>query len=142
MKIEITKGKSPLAEVFASPPSVEGEADYQKLMFVEELLALMKQQNISRGELARRMQVQPSRITSMLSGSNNFTIETMVRAARAVGAKYHGRLTPASKTVHWQIWETTEAHTAPLHAESADKKAAEVTFEILSFSHDDAAAAA
>jgi hypothetical protein len=35
----------------------------------------------------------PSRITSLLSGTNNFTIETMVRAARAVGAKYHHGLT-------------------------------------------------
>jgi hypothetical protein len=44
------------------------------------------------------MDSSPSRITSLLSGTNNFTIETMVRAARAVGAKYHQGLTPDSES--------------------------------------------
>jgi plasmid maintenance system antidote protein VapI len=110
MKIELTKGKNPLADLFAAPLSVEGEADYQKLMFVEELLALMKEQGISRGELARRMEIQPSRVTSMLSGANNFTIETMVRAARAVGARVHQKLVPAEKQIRWQMWSDKEIH--------------------------------
>jgi len=98
MKVEITKRTSPVAEFFAAPLSIEGEAEYQKLLFVEELLGIMKKHGISRAELARRMDARPSRITSMLTGTNNFTIETMVRAARAVGAKYHHGLTPASKS--------------------------------------------
>ena len=89
MKIEITKGASRVAKFFAEPLSVEGEADLHKLIFAEELLRIMKSQGISRTELARRMDSSPSRVTSLLSGTNNFTIETMVRAARAVGAKYH-----------------------------------------------------
>lgn len=93
MKIKITKGNSPLAKFFAKPLSVEGEADLHKLVFADELLRIMKSQGISRTELARRMDSSPSRITSLLSGTNNFTIETMVRAARAVGAKYHHGLT-------------------------------------------------
>ncbi len=97
MKVEITKGKSLVAEFFAAPASIEEESERQKLLFVEELLEIMKTQGISRAELARRMDARPSRITSMLTGTNNFTIETMVRAARAVGAKYYHGLTPASK---------------------------------------------
>lgn len=101
MKIEITKGRTPLADLFAAPLTPAGEADFHKLMFVEELLRLMKEQNISRVELARRMEVQPSRVTTMLSGTNNFTIETMVRAARAVGAEYRHGLAIPGKPVRW-----------------------------------------
>ncbi len=86
MKITITKGDNPVGRLFAETPSIESEAEYRKLMIVEELLTLMAEKGISRGELAKRMEVQPSRITAMMTGSNNFTIETLVRAGRAVGA--------------------------------------------------------
>jgi plasmid maintenance system antidote protein VapI len=86
MKITITKGDNPVSRLFAEPPSIESEAEYRKLMIVEELLTLMAENDITRAELARRMDVQPSRVTSILSGTNNFTIDTLVRAGRAVGA--------------------------------------------------------
>ena len=100
MKIIITKldPTDPLVQAFAEPPSVEGEAEYRKLMIVEELLQLMKEQGITRSELAKRMGVQPSRITSMMSGSNNFTIETLVRAGRAVGAEIEMHFVPMKKS--------------------------------------------
>ena len=97
MKIRITKGDNPIGKLFAETPSIEAEAEYQKLMIVEELLAMMKEQGISRSELAKRMGVQPSRITSMMTGSNNFTIETLVRAGRAVGADIELHLVPMKK---------------------------------------------
>lgn len=87
MKITITKGDNPVGRLFAETPSIESEAEYRKLMIVEELLTLMAEKGISRGELAKRMEVQPSRITAMMTGANNFTIETLVRAGRAVGAE-------------------------------------------------------
>jgi plasmid maintenance system antidote protein VapI len=95
MKVRYTKGDNPISKLFAEPPSIEGEAEYQKLMIVEELLQLMEEQGISRSELAERMGVQPSRVTSMLTGSNNFTIETLVRAGRAVGAEIELHFVPA-----------------------------------------------
>ena len=99
MKVKITrrKGDNPYAELFSGPLSIEGEAEYRKLMIVEELLQIMKKQGITRSELAKRMGVQPSRITSMMSGSNNFTIETLVRAGRAVGAELHQHFVPIKK---------------------------------------------
>jgi transcriptional regulator with XRE-family HTH domain len=66
-------------------------------MIVEELLTLMAENGISRGELAKRMEVQPSRVTSMLTGTNNFTIETLVRAGRAVGADIELHFVPMKK---------------------------------------------
>jgi plasmid maintenance system antidote protein VapI len=98
MKVTIEssrKGENEIGRLFAGPPSIESEAEYQKLMIVEELLTLMKDQGISRSELAERMGVQPSRVTSMLTGSNNFTIETLVRAGRAVGADIELHFVPA-----------------------------------------------
>ncbi len=97
MKITITKGDNPVSRLFAETPSIESEAEYRKLMIVEELLTLMAENGISRGELAKRMEVQPSRVTSMLTGANNFTIETLVRAGRAVGADIELHFVPMKK---------------------------------------------
>lgn len=97
MKITITKGDNPVSRLFAETPSIGSEAEYRKLMIVEELLTLMAENGISRGELAKRMDVQPSRVTSMLSGANNFTIETLVRAGRAVGADIELHFVPMKR---------------------------------------------
>jgi len=97
MKITITKGDNPVGRLFAETLSIESEAEYRKLMIVEELLTLMAEKGISRGELAKRMEVQPSRITAMMTGSNNFTIETLVRAGRAVGADIELHFVPVKK---------------------------------------------
>ena len=94
MKIQITKGRTPVSDFFAAPLSVEGEAELQNLRFADALVELMKEQNISRIELARRMGIQPSRVSAILSAAGNFTTQTMIRAARAVGAKYHHRIVP------------------------------------------------
>lgn len=108
MKLIITKGTNPVAELFAAPLSLEGETDLHRLQFAQALFALMQEQEISRGELARRMGVPPSRVTAILSGDGNFTLQTMVRAARAVNAKYHHCLAPASQSVHWKATEKAE----------------------------------
>ena len=97
MKITITKGDNPVSRLFAETPSIASEAEYRKLMIVEELLTLMAENGISRGELAKRMEVQPSRVTSMLTGTNNFTIDTLVRAGRAVGADIELHFVPMKK---------------------------------------------
>ena len=94
MKIRITHGDNELGRRFSRTPSVAGETEYKKLMIVEDLLQLMEEQGITRSELAKRMGVQPSRVTSMLTGTNNFTIETLVRAGRAVGAELQQHFVP------------------------------------------------
>jgi plasmid maintenance system antidote protein VapI len=99
MKITYTrrKGDNPYADLFSGPLSIEGEAEYRKQWIVHELLGLMEEQGITRAELARRMEVQPARVTSMLTGANNFTIETLVRAGRAVGADIELHFVPMKK---------------------------------------------
>lgn len=97
MKIKYVKGYNPYSDLFSGPLSIEGEAEYRKQWIVHELLGLMEEQGITRAELARRMEVQPSRVTSMLTGANNFTIETLVRVGRAVGADIELHFVPMKK---------------------------------------------
>jgi transcriptional regulator with XRE-family HTH domain len=57
--------------------------------FTEELHNLAEQQQISRAELARLLGTSPAYITKIFSGNVNFTIDTMVRLARALGGQLH-----------------------------------------------------
>jgi len=60
----------------------------------EELTRWMEENRISRSELAARIGVSAPYITKILKGNVNFTIDTMVRLARAVGANLELHLTP------------------------------------------------
>ena len=139
MRIKISKKPNPLADLFSEPLSVESDAEFQKLMFVEELLAIMEREGISRRELARRMGVQPSRITSMFTASNNFTIETMVRAGRAVGAALSLHLTPEKLKTRWIDFEDSFGQT--FRPQAATQKFATPFTVTQTSSSDDAKAA-
>jgi len=101
MKIIRKKVHNPLAEDFAKPRELDEEVVFRKLTVVEELLQFMKRQGINRSQLAERMNVPPSRITKMLSGDSNLTIDTLVRAGRAVGADLAQTFVPQGFAVHW-----------------------------------------
>ncbi len=62
--------------------------------FTEELHKLAEQKGLGRADLARLLGVSPAYITKVFRGDVNFTVETMVRLARAVGGKLHLHLTP------------------------------------------------
>ncbi len=55
--------------------------------FTEDIFTLMEQRGVTRAELARRMGSSPAYVTKMLRGNTNFTIESMVRIARALDGK-------------------------------------------------------
>ncbi len=102
MNIKIVKKNNPLAEAFAeSLKTIESRVERQKLSIVEELLQFMKREGINRSELAERMGVGPSRITAMLSGDSNLTIDTLVRAGHAVGADLAQTFIPQGEKGHW-----------------------------------------
>ena len=56
------------------------------LKFTMRLHELMQEQGISKTELARRLGVSQPYVTRVLKGSDNLTVGTMVKLARAVGA--------------------------------------------------------
>ncbi len=102
MKITYSHEPNPLAKAFARAlESVEAEVEYRKLTVVEELLQYMKRNGINKGELAERMGVSNSRITAMLSGDSNLTIDTLVRAGRAVGADLVQTFVPHGQKGVW-----------------------------------------
>lgn len=83
-----------LSEMFAEAAATEDFAiESAKLSFTEDMLAIMKKIGMSRVELARKMNVNPSRITALLRGTQNFTFDTAVRVARALNAEFCPKLT-------------------------------------------------
>jgi transcriptional regulator with XRE-family HTH domain len=52
--------------------------------FTEDLYRLMEQRGVNKAELARRLDSSPAYVTKVLRGNTNFTIESMVRLARAL----------------------------------------------------------
>jgi len=111
MNIIRKKDKNPLAKAFARPLSDDAEIEYRKLTVVEELLQYMKRSGVKRTELAKRMGVVPSRITKMLDGTENLTIDTLVRAGLAVGAELHQTYTPKGHKVRWLTYMSSKSET-------------------------------
>lgn len=146
MKIIRTKVRNPLAEDFArSIKSIESEIEFRKLIVVEELLQFMKREGIKRTELAKRMNVSPARITAMLSGENNLTIDTLVRAGRAVGAELHQTFAPEGKKMKWTSYDPAETHesfSAPLVQPKSPKQEPPVQFKLGEMADNDDARAA
>lgn len=72
-----------------------------KLEFTEEVLARMKERGISKSQLAARLAAKPAFVTRLVSGHNNFTLETMVRLARALDCEFRCHLQPAGTKARW-----------------------------------------
>ena len=53
--------------------------------FVDNIIRLLERKGMTRQEFARRLDVRPSYVTKILSGSENFTIETMQKMAGIFG---------------------------------------------------------
>lgn len=78
-----------------------------RLEFMEELAREMKHLNVSRTELARRVGVSPAYITKILRGDSNFTLQSMVKLAFALGSKLCIRMEPIDQGIcDWKILTT------------------------------------
>jgi predicted transcriptional regulator len=89
--------------------------------FTEELHSFAEIGKVSRGELARRMEVSPAYITKIFRGDVNFTINTMVRLARRVGARLHLHLVPERIEAHSFNWNSDSIEWQNVtHVEAAD----------------------
>jgi transcriptional regulator with XRE-family HTH domain len=69
------------------------------LEFTEGLYNLMQKNNISRKELAKRLGTSPAYITKVLRGDINFTIDSMVKLAKAAGGTVQVHI--GQKEVRW-----------------------------------------
>lgn len=67
---------------------------------------LMKKENVSRAELARRLQKSRAYVTKILQGNANFTLDTLVKIAKVLGYKFAPGFVPleaewnAASTIH------------------------------------------
>lgn len=71
------------------------------LEFTEGLQSLMGKRGISRIELAKRLGVSPAYVTKVLRGNVNFTVDSMVKLANAVGGHVHVHVAPESHQARW-----------------------------------------
>lgn len=86
--------------------------------FTKELHNMAETAKISRTELARRLAVSPAYITKIFRGDVNFTIDTMVRLARAVGGKVHLHVAPDEHEVRWfDVISTKKKAVPPLDSQ-------------------------
>jgi plasmid maintenance system antidote protein VapI len=72
-----------------------------KLHFTEDMLAQMDALGINKTELASRLGVKPAQISRLCGGLNNFTLETMVRVARALNCEFRCHLQPEGANTLW-----------------------------------------
>lgn len=72
-----------------------------KLDFTEEMLARMKERGLKKTQLAARLGAKPAFVTRLVSGHNNFTLETMVRVARALNCEFRCHLQRAGTKACW-----------------------------------------
>jgi transcriptional regulator with XRE-family HTH domain len=71
------------------------DPEFRKLLSVEALVAeaseviasLMAQQNLSKADLARRLNRSRAWVTQLLSGKANMTVRTLAEVAHALGAE-------------------------------------------------------
>jgi len=71
------------------------------LEFTEEVASRMEAQGISNAELADRLNASPAYVTKVLRGTTNFTLETMVKIARALDADVRVHLQPQGSKTQW-----------------------------------------
>jgi transcriptional regulator with XRE-family HTH domain len=109
MKIQIeTRAPDAVQEFFSAPLTFAQKVTVKKLLIVERILERMKALGLNRSQLAAKMAVSPARITTMMDGTNNFTIETLMRAADAVDAELELAVVPRDQSS--SVPETRNCH--------------------------------
>jgi transcriptional regulator with XRE-family HTH domain len=81
------------------------------IQFTEDLALWMERRGWSRADLAREMGVSQAYITKILKGNANFTLASMTKIARVLGARLDVRLLPADAP--YPVREENEAPSPP-----------------------------
>jgi len=71
------------------------------LDFTEDIVSRMSAERISKSDLATKIKTTPAFVTKLLSGQNNFTVETMVKVARALKSDLRIHLQPKGSISQW-----------------------------------------
>ncbi len=111
MKIVIEHRKpDAVQEFFSAPLDFDQKVTVKKLLIVERILERMKALGLNRSRLAGKMGISPARVTTMMDGTNNFTIETLMRAADAVDAELEMTIVPKDHKIRWVSYRDEDVH--------------------------------
>lgn len=77
------------------------KVEVAKLEFVRGITRLLKLKQISNADLAIKIDTSSAYITKALRGDTNFTIDSMVKLASAVGANLHIHIADTAASVRW-----------------------------------------
>ena len=125
MKIQITTQQpDEVQRFFSAPLSFSQKVVVKKLLIVEQILVRMKALGLNRSKLAARMEISPARVTTMMDGTNNFTIETLMRAADAVEGELALTIVPKGHQVKCVTWQDSDVHASFVPARQAVVKPA------------------
>lgn len=75
--------------------------------FTEGLYSLMSRRDVSKSELARRIDSSPAYITKVMRGNTNFTLASMVRLVRALGGHLKVKVCADED---WAQWVHVQSH--------------------------------
>ena len=127
MNIKITNTKPSASQrAFSKPLEHEQKVEMKRLLFVEMLLRKMKSLGMKRKDLADKMGVVPARITKILRGNTNMTIDTLMRSAEAVDCDLYLHIAP--KAVSVEFLEFAEPDVYPSFSSIQTVKVAESSF--------------
>lgn len=92
----MSAGYGSFSELFsAAEQTDEYWTERAMIELTEEISRLMELRGITRAELAETLGCSPAYVTKILRGNVNFTLATMTRLARALGAVVRIHLDPA-----------------------------------------------
>ena len=76
--------------------------EWAKINIAEQIAQALRREDVSKAELARRLNKSRAYITQILQGGANFTIESLVRIALTLNCDFDFRLKPKSFIQSWQ----------------------------------------
>lgn len=92
-----------------SRKTLDYKIESARVDFIEEALATMAAQGISKADLARKLGVSKPYVTKLLGGGANLTLESMVRLAEALDCSLSTHLTQAGFSPRWvDVSDTSE----------------------------------
>jgi transcriptional regulator with XRE-family HTH domain len=97
-KSSLEKYQRMFDEAWSSP---EAWVDGPIVEFTEDLCRLMKEKNLSRADLAKRIGTSRAYVTKLLGGNANFTLATMVKLAFALDGTVHIHIADKQAVTRW-----------------------------------------
>lgn len=89
------------------------QAEGASIRFTEDLVAFMKTSGLTRTALAEKIGSSPAYITKILRGDTNFTLDSMVKIASALGCELTISMNPLPSAPRQQNTKVSYRDTAP-----------------------------